>query len=137
MILMTMGYVSPAVELLTRGHGITPVRGFHQPTCPLLYRLALILASSLYVWRYEGGQPQGLHWIQTRCVVLALKVLQVILLRVWFIQGMVCRSSEGLCCFNPSKGTNLLILIILAGDIEMTPGPRLQCHLCKKMLQGS
>ena len=34
-----------------------------------------------------------------------------------------CRSSEGLRSFNPSKGTNLLILIILAGDIEMNPGP--------------
>ena len=29
------------------------------------------------------------------------------------------RSSE-----EPSKGTNLFILIILAGDIEMNPGPR-------------
>ena len=37
------------------------------------------------------------------------------------------RSSEGLCSFKPSKGTNLFILIILAGDIEMNPGPRLQC----------
>ena len=37
-----------------------------------------------------------------------------------------CRSSEGLRSFNPSKGLNLLILIILAGDIEMNPGPRSQ-----------
>ena len=35
-----------------------------------------------------------------------------------------CRSSGGLRSFNPSKGTNLLILIILVGDIEMNPGPR-------------
>ena len=47
-----------------------------------------------------------------------------------------CRSSEGLRSFNPSKGTNLLILIILAGDIEMNPGPRSQCRLCKTILQG-
>ena len=33
------------------------------------------------------------------------------------------RRSEGLRSFNPSKGTNLIILIILAGDIEMNPGP--------------
>ena len=33
------------------------------------------------------------------------------------------RSSEGLRSFKPSKGTNLFILIILAGDIEMNPGP--------------
>ena len=45
-----------------------------------------------------------------------------------------CRSSEGLSSFNPSKGTNLFILI-LAGDIEMNPGPRSLCRLCKKILQ--
>ena len=33
------------------------------------------------------------------------------------------RSSEKLHCFNSSKGTNLAILIILAGDIETNPGP--------------
>ena len=32
------------------------------------------------------------------------------------------RSSEGLQNFKPSKGTNLLTLIILAGDIEMYTG---------------
>ena len=48
-----------------------------------------------------------------------------------------CRSSEGLRSFNPSKGTNLLILIILAGDIGMNPGPRSQCRLCKKYCKAS
>ena len=33
------------------------------------------------------------------------------------------KSSEGLRNFKPSKGTNLFILIILAGDIEMNSGP--------------
>ena len=47
-----------------------------------------------------------------------------------------CRSSEGLCSFNPSKGTYLVFLIILAGDIEMNPGPRSLCRLCKTILQG-
>ena len=42
------------------------------------------------------------------------------------------RSSEGLRSLKPSKRTNLFILIILAGDIEMNPGPRFQCGLCKK-----
>ena len=36
-----------------------------------------------------------------------------------------------------SLGTNLLILIILAGDIEMNPGPRSQCRLCKKYCKAS
>ena len=47
------------------------------------------------------------------------------------------RSSEGLRSFNPSKGTNLLILIILAGDIEMNPGPRSLCRLCKNYCKAS
>ena len=42
------------------------------------------------------------------------------------------RSSEGLRSCKPSKGTNLFILIILAGDVERNPGPRFQCCLCKK-----
>ena len=32
---------------------------------------------------------------------------------------------------------HLLILIILAGDIEMNPGPRSQCRLCKKYCKAS
>ena len=47
------------------------------------------------------------------------------------------RGSEGLRSFNPSKGTNLLILIILAGDIEMNPGPRFQCRTCKKYCKAA
>ena len=47
------------------------------------------------------------------------------------------RGSEGLHSFNPSKGTNLLILIILAGDIEMNPGPRFQCRTCKKYCKAA
>ena len=47
------------------------------------------------------------------------------------------RSSEGLRSFKPSKETNLFILIILAGDIEMNPGPRFQCGLCKKYCKAS
>ena len=40
---MALGFVRSTVELLTCGRGITPVRGFHQLTCPLLYRLAQML----------------------------------------------------------------------------------------------
>ena len=47
------------------------------------------------------------------------------------------RSSERLLCFNSSKGTNLAILIILAGGIETNPGPRSQCSLCKKYCKVS
>ena len=47
------------------------------------------------------------------------------------------RSSEGLRSFKPSKGTNLFFLIILAGVIEMNPGPRFQCGLCQKYCKAS
>ena len=47
------------------------------------------------------------------------------------------RRSEGLRSFKPSKGTHLFILIILAGDIEMNPGPRFQCGLCKKYCKAT
>ena len=47
------------------------------------------------------------------------------------------RSSEGLHSFKPSKGTNLFILIILAGDIEMNPVPRFQCRICKQYCKAS
>ena len=47
------------------------------------------------------------------------------------------RSSEGLRSFKPANGTNLISLLILAGDIEMNPGPRFQCRLCKKYCKAS
>ena len=47
------------------------------------------------------------------------------------------RSSEGLRSFTPSNGTNLITLLILAGDIEMNPSPRFQCRLCKKYCKAS
>ena len=47
------------------------------------------------------------------------------------------KRSEGLRSFKPSKETHLFILIILAGDIEMNPGPRFQCGLCKKYCKAS
>lgn len=43
------------------------------------------------------------------------------------------RSSEKLRCFSSSKGTNLAILIILAGDIENNPGPRSKCVFLQKI----
>ena len=36
---------------------------------------------------------------------------------------------------NPQR--KQIILIILAGDIEMNPGPRFQCGLCKKYCKAS
>ena len=47
------------------------------------------------------------------------------------------RSSGGLHNFKPSNGTNLITLLILAGDIEINPCPRIQCRLCKKYCKAS
>ena len=130
--IVAFGFVRSTVDLLTSGLGITPVRGFHQLTCPLLYRLALILVFSLCVWKWTSsvvtldpnqncsfcfdGSASGI----AQSLACTRKLGK-------------CRSSEGLRSFNPSKGTNLLILIILAGDIEMNPGPRSLCRLCKNI----
>ena len=45
------------------------------------------------------------------------------------------RSSEGLRSFNPQR--DKFVLIILAGDIVMNPGPRFQCGVCKKYCKAS
>ena len=42
------------------------------------------------------------------------------------------RRSEGIRNFESSKETNLMVLLILAGDIETNPGPRHHCGFCKK-----
>ena len=47
------------------------------------------------------------------------------------------RSSERLRRFNSPKGTNLAVLIMLAGDIEKKTGPRSRCSLCKKYCKVS
>ena len=75
-----------------------------------------------------------MEWIllvQTRNVGLVTDIPTAGYLSAWQVLGNR-RSSEGLRSFKPSKGTNLFILIILAGDIEMNPGPKFQCGLCKK-----
>ena len=52
--ILALGLVRSTVELLTCGRGITPVRGFHQLTCPLLYRLALMSVFGLCVWKWTS-----------------------------------------------------------------------------------
>ena len=133
---MALGFVRSTVELSTCGRGITPVRGFHQLTCPLLYRLALMLVFGLCVWKWTSS-------------VATLDPNQscrngFVGSASGFAQSLACtrklgkcRRSEGLRSFNPSKGTNLIIFIILAGDIKMNPGPRSQCRLCKKYCKAS
>ena len=125
---MALGFVRSTVELLTCGRGITPVRGFHQLTCPLLYRLALMLVFGLCLWKWTSSVTT-LDPNQSCCIGFDGSASGIAQSLACTRKLGKCRSSEGLRSFNPSKGTNLLILIILAGDIEMNPGPRSQCRL--------
>ena len=104
-------------------------------TCRLLYKSVLLLVFGLILWKWMNevdslGSNQDFrigykisHNRVSQCFASIRK------------QGNR-RSSEGLRSFKPSKGTNLFILIILAGDIEINPGPKFQCRLCRKVLQG-
>ena len=133
---MALGFVRSTVELLTCGRGITPVRGFHQLACPLLYRLALMLVFGLCVWKWTSSVT-ALDPNQNCSIGFDGSASGIAQSLACTRKLGKCRSSEGLRSFNPSKGTNLLILIILAGDIEMNPGPRYLCRLCKKYCKAS
>ena len=90
----------------------------------LLYKSVLLLVFGLILWKWMNGMDslgsnqecridyRHSHSRVSHCLASIRKLGNR-------------RSSEGLRSFKPSKGTNLLILIILAGDIEMNPGPRL------------
>ena len=120
--IMALGLVRSTVELLTCGCGITPVRGFHQLTCPLLYRLALMLVFGLCVWKWTSSVTT-LDPNQSCSIGFDGSASGIAQSLACTRKLGKCRSSEGLRSFNSSKGTNLLILINLAGDIEMSPGP--------------
>ena len=102
---MALGFVRSTVELLTCGHGITPVRGFHQLTCPLLYRLALVLVLGICVWKWTISVATLDH--NQSCSIgfdgSAGGIAQSLACTMKLGK---CRRSEGLRSFNPSKGTN-------------------------------
>ena len=125
---MASGFVK--AELMTCRQGRSQV------SCRLLYNLVLLLVFGLILWKWMNGvdslgsnQECKIGYIHShsrvsQCLASTRKLGNR-------------RSSEGLRSFKPSKGTNLFILIILAGDIEMNPGPRFQCGLCKKYCKAS
>ena len=120
---MASGFVK--AELSTCRHGRPQV------TCRLLCRSVFLLFFALILWKWMTGVDslgsnqecrigyKHSHSRVTQCLASIRKLGNR-------------RSSEGLRSFKPTKGTNLFILIILAGDIEMNTGPRFQCGLCKK-----
>ena len=118
---MDSGFVK--AELSTCRHGRPHV------TCRLLYKLILRSVFGLILWKWMNGVDSlecriGYNSRVSQCLAGVRKLGN-------------SRSSEGLCSFKPSKGTNLFILIILAGDIKINPGPRFQHDLCKKYRKAS
>ena len=117
---MDSGFLN--VELSTCRHGRSKV------TCRLLYKSVLLLVFGLILWKWMNGvhslgsnQECRIGYKNSHCKVSqSLASIRKLGNR---------RSFAGKPSFKPSKGTNLFILIILAWDIEMNPGPIFQCGL--------
>ena len=125
---MASGFVT--AELSTCRHGRPQV------TCRLLYRSALLLVFGLMFWKWMNGVDSlGSNQGYTIGYKNSQSIISQCLASIRKLGNR--RSSGGLRSFKPSKGTNLFILIILAGDIEMNAGPRFQCGLCKKYCKAS
>ena len=132
---MSEPHLLPSSRWQSTGQGVWHRAG-SQLTCPLLYRLALMLVLGLCVWKWTSSVTT-LDPNQSCSIGFDGSASGIAQSLACTRKLGKCRSSEGLRSFNPSKGTNLLILIILAGDIEMNPGPRSQCRLCKKYCKAS
>ena len=134
---MASGFVGPTVGRLTCRDGKELVCCFHTPkSCPLLLRLALLLVFGLCVWKWTTSGD--ILDANQDCSIGFGKSVGGIAQSLAFTRKIGNRrGSEGLRSFNPAKGKNLLILIILAGDIEMNPGPRFQCRTCKKYCKAA
>ena len=104
-----------------------------QVTCRLLYKSSLLLVFLLILWKWMNGVDslgsnqecrigyKNSHSSVSQCLASIRKLRNR-------------RSFEGLRSFKPSKETNLFILIILAGDKEMNPGPQVSMWLIQKVL---
>ena len=116
-------------ELWTCRHGRPQV------TCRLLYKSVLLLVFGLIHWKWmDGVDSLGSNQECRMGYKHSYNRVPQYLASIRKLGNR--RSSEGLRSFKPSKGTNLLILF-LAGDIEMNPGPRFQCGLCKQYCKAS
>ena len=110
--------------------------GRPQVTCRLLCKSVLLLVFGLILWKWIN-EVDSLSSNQ-ECRIGYKHSHNRVSQSLTSIRKLGNRrSSEGLRSFKSSKGTNLLIRIILAGDIEMNPGPRFQCGVCKKYCKAS
>ena len=115
-----------------KGELSTCRHGRPQVTCRLLNKSTLFLVFGLILWKWMNGVEStdsnleckiGFNGV-SQCLAYTRKLGNR-------------RSSEGLRSFKPSNGTNLITLLILAVDIEMNPGARFQCRLCKRYCKAS
>ena len=123
---MASGFVKAELTTCRQGHP--------QVFCWLLYKSVLLLVFGLILWKWMNGVDsvgsnqecrigyRHSHSRVSQCLASIRKLGNR-------------RSSEGLRSFKPSKGTNVFILIILAGDIEMNPGPSFNVAYAKSTVR--
>ena len=126
--IMASGFVK--ADLSTCRHGGPQV------TCRLLYKSVLLLVFGLIIWKWVNG-VDSLGSNQECRIGYKHSYSRVSQCLANIRKLGNRRSSEGLRSFKRSKETNLFVLIILAGDIEINPGPRFQGGLCKKYCKAS
>ena len=129
---MASGFVRKSVkgELSTCRHGRTQV------TCQLLYKSTLLMVFGFILWKWMNGVEYTDS--NQECKIGYKNFTNGVFQCLAYTRKLGNRrSSEGLRSFKPANGTNLISLLILAGDIEMNPGPRFQCRLCKKYCKAS
>ena len=85
--------------------------------------LSVMLVLGFVAWKYSCGLELT-SWTSERCKSCGSGLTQY-LANARKLGNR--KSSEGLSFFRPSHGTNLAIMLILAGDIEVNLGPRFQC----------
>ena len=127
---MVPGLVDSRVERSAARHGHPQARA------RLLYRLAFALVLGFIIWIWLNS-VHSLDSNQECCIGFGYTSGSVPHFLAYSRKLRNHRSSEGLHSFKPSRGNNLHVLIILAGDIEMNPGPKTECRLCKKYCKAT
>ena len=107
---------------------------FHVRKLPFMLPVVVVVGFILWKWANGSDSPDPNLDCRIGSKVFA-DGFSHCFTNIWKLDNR--RSSERLRCFNSSKGTNLAILIILAGDIETNPGLRSRCSLCKKYCKVS
>ena len=125
---MAFGLVHLSAEQSISRHG------HPQASARLLYRLALVLILGFTVWKWMNLE-HSLDSNQECDIGFGNSPASLFHFVAYTRKLGNRRSSEGIRSFKPSRGTNLLVLIILAWDIEMNTGPRSKFRQCKNIVR--